>query len=279
MTAELRRLHVTVPRGLLDKLAAARDALSHSHAGASDDEILELGLDLIIERHRKRRGIGATPRARAAKQKETSIDVPHRPTGRSRHVPADVWRGVWERDGGCCSWPLEDGGVCGATHQLELDHIDGWALGADSTIARYRILCRSHQLLHARQLYGDTVIDRYARGGRGGRCSEPVAAYGALRAPSRQRLPFGAPASASRRDATLALLPPHRAPVRDDGDRRAGVSRPEQRGVLLGALGVARAAHRRLEPLVGADDRRRAGGLAVHRDVPHRRRHAPPRRR
>ncbi len=43
MNAELSRLHVTVPRRLLQKLAAARDALSHSHPGASEDQILELG--------------------------------------------------------------------------------------------------------------------------------------------------------------------------------------------------------------------------------------------
>jgi hypothetical protein len=48
LTAELRRLHVTVSRRLLDKLAAARDALSHSHPGASEEEILEIGLDLIL---------------------------------------------------------------------------------------------------------------------------------------------------------------------------------------------------------------------------------------
>ncbi len=41
LTAELRRVHLTVSRGLLQKLATARDALSHSHPGASDDVILE----------------------------------------------------------------------------------------------------------------------------------------------------------------------------------------------------------------------------------------------
>ncbi len=59
---------MTVSRRLLDKLAAARDALSHSHPGASEEEILEVGLDLILQRHAKRRGIGAKPRAKAPKQ-------------------------------------------------------------------------------------------------------------------------------------------------------------------------------------------------------------------
>src|SRR6266542_2453702 len=45
LSAELRRLHVTVSRRLLEKLDAARAALSHSHPGAGAEEIIEAGLD------------------------------------------------------------------------------------------------------------------------------------------------------------------------------------------------------------------------------------------
>src|SRR6266540_3232467 len=62
LDAERARVSMTVSRRLLDKLAAARDALSHSNPGASEEEILEVGLDLILQRHAKRRGIGAKPR-------------------------------------------------------------------------------------------------------------------------------------------------------------------------------------------------------------------------
>jgi hypothetical protein len=71
-TAELSRVHLTVPRRLLEKLATARDALSHSHPRGSDAESLEAGLDLIIQRHRKRRGIGCKPRKRAASATATA---------------------------------------------------------------------------------------------------------------------------------------------------------------------------------------------------------------
>jgi hypothetical protein len=43
LTEDLRRLHVTVSRRLLAKLDAARDALSHSHPGATTESILEAG--------------------------------------------------------------------------------------------------------------------------------------------------------------------------------------------------------------------------------------------
>ncbi|HEY6098450.1 MAG TPA: hypothetical protein VIW03_03410, partial [Anaeromyxobacter sp.] len=83
LTAERSRLHVTVSRRLLEKLAAARDALSHSHPGASEETILEVGLDLILERHAKRRGIGAKPRAKAP-AKEAAAVAPPPPRSRSR---------------------------------------------------------------------------------------------------------------------------------------------------------------------------------------------------
>jgi hypothetical protein len=162
LDAERARMNITVSRRLLDKLARARDVLSHSHPGASEEAILELGLDLIIERHAKRRGIGAKPRKPAANPEATSASTP-RPTGRSRHVPVHVWRAVWKRDGGRCVFPLENGGLCGSTHQLELDHVRGFALGAGTTVEECQILCRGHQDVSARRLYGDDLMDRYTR--------------------------------------------------------------------------------------------------------------------
>jgi hypothetical protein len=195
-TAELSRVHLTVPRRLLEKLATARDALSHSHPRASDADILEAGLDLVIERHRKRRGIGCKPRKRgapgpsaasasaaaaaapasASASASSCVSPPPRRSKRSRHVPADVWRAVWERDRGRCAWPLEGGEVCGSTHRMELDHVDGFALGAGTTVDACRLLCRPHQLVSARRLYGDDLMDRYL-GPKGGGCSEPTASY------------------------------------------------------------------------------------------------------
>ena len=91
---------VTVTRSLLKKLDQARDALSHSHPAATEDQILELGLDLILARHAKRRGIGAKPRAKAREEKPAAVVEPGAlqpvpPSPRSRHVQADVSRAVW----------------------------------------------------------------------------------------------------------------------------------------------------------------------------------------
>jgi 5-methylcytosine-specific restriction endonuclease McrA len=156
-TAEQSRVHITVSRRLLEKLAAARAALSHSHPSANEAEILEAGLDLILERQANRKGLVKKPR------KEPPVRRSAPPEGSDRFVPAHVRREVWRRDGGRCQFPLEGGGVCGSTYQVELDHVIAVAKGGPSTAANLRCACKAHNLRAARQAFGDAVMDRYAR--------------------------------------------------------------------------------------------------------------------
>jgi hypothetical protein len=169
-TAELSRMHVTVSRRLLDKLAQARDALSHSHPSASEETILEIGLDLILQRCAKRRGLVKNPRNQAPSPEEPDQNARSAP--RSRYVPAHVRRAVWKRDEGKCQWPVDSGGSCASTYQVEIDHVDGFALGADTTadttVEKCRLLCRGHQDVSARQLYGNDLMNHYTRPKGGG---------------------------------------------------------------------------------------------------------------
>jgi hypothetical protein len=151
VTAELRRLHITVPRRLLDKLAAARDALSHSMPNATDDEILEAGLDVLLAQQAKRKGLVEKPRK-----------VP--PQSKGDAVPAHVRRAVWLRAGGRCECRLDSGEVCGSTYKLELDHYPiPKARGGPATIENTRLACRPHNVGGARELFGNAVMDRYTR--------------------------------------------------------------------------------------------------------------------
>jgi hypothetical protein len=151
LTAELRRLHVTVSRRFLAKLEEARAALSHSHPGAGAEEILEAGLDLLIERQARRRGIVEKPRTAG----------PSSRPAKGGHVAASVKRAVWARDGGRCQWPVGGGGVCGSTLRVELDHVVPRARGGPSTEGNLRVLCRIHNGLAARQALGDGWMSRF----------------------------------------------------------------------------------------------------------------------
>ncbi|BDG10507.1 HNH endonuclease [Anaeromyxobacter paludicola] len=162
LTADLRRLHITVSRRFLEKLEAARDALSHACPGGFAEEILEAGLDLLLDRSARRKGLVAKPRAATGR-----TEVPDEPeaeaAARDRYVPAHVRREVWKRDEGRCQWPLASGGVCGSTRRLELDHVIPRALGGRTTAVNLRVLCRAHNDLAARGAYGDEWMDRFTR--------------------------------------------------------------------------------------------------------------------
>src|SRR5512145_2413692 len=154
LTADLRRLHVTVSKRFLEKVEAARDALSHSHPAADVEQILEAGLDLLLERAAKRRGLVKKPR---------SQPNPVADDGNPRQVPAAVRREVFVRDDGRCQWPTVGGGICGSTHRVELDHVVPVGRGGKATVANLRVLCAAHNALAARQLYGDEFMGRFRR--------------------------------------------------------------------------------------------------------------------
>jgi hypothetical protein len=162
LTEDLRRLHITVSRRFLAKVDAARGALSHSNPRATVESILEAGLDLLVARHRKRRGIGVAPSAGGRKAA----------TGR---ISADTKREVWARDDGKCQWALDGGGLCGSTVRLEFDHVIPRGRGGTSEPSNLRLLCRFHNQYVARQVYGDDLMDRFAA--RVPRASEPVAGW------------------------------------------------------------------------------------------------------
>jgi 5-methylcytosine-specific restriction endonuclease McrA len=171
LTAEARRLHVTVSKRFLEKLEVAREALSHSHPGADAEAILEAGLDLLIERAAKKKGLSTRPRAERAAPKIEAVPSkeepppsarPPAPRSRPRHIPADVRREVWLRDEGRCQFRLESGEICGSTHRLQFDHVHPFSLGGKSTVRNIRLACADHNLLAARLIFGDALMDRYA---------------------------------------------------------------------------------------------------------------------
>jgi hypothetical protein len=153
LTASLRRLHLTVSTGFMEKLAAVRTGLSHSMPHASMEQALEAALDLLLEKQARRKSLVKRPRRPPS---GTPTPTPT-PTGRP-HVPAHVEREVRLRDGDRCQFPLDGGGVCGSTWQVELDHILPDALGGPTTAANLRCACRAHTTIAAMRTLGPAVM-------------------------------------------------------------------------------------------------------------------------
>jgi hypothetical protein len=154
LTPTITRIHMSISPTFLKKLEDARLALSHSLPGADVEAILTAGLDLLLARDAKSKALVEKPRSTLDEAADCS---------EPGHVPAAVRREVWKRDGGCCQWQVDSGGVCGSRLRIEFDHVIPIALGGTSVIGNVRLLCARHNKLAARQKLGHGLMNRYCR--------------------------------------------------------------------------------------------------------------------
>ena len=67
---------------------------------------------------------------------------------RSRHIPADVRREVWKRDGGQCAF-IGTQGRCSERGFLEFHHVTPYADGGESVVENLELRCRAHNAYEA----------------------------------------------------------------------------------------------------------------------------------
>ncbi len=134
LTQHESRIHITVSPEFVALLKKAKAGQSHVQPRATDEQVLTAALQLLVAQQKKRKAT----------------------------VPAKVKREVMARDEGKCTWPLADGGTCGATVRLQIDHVVPRGKGGPSTPGNCRVLCQAHNLEAARQVYGDAHMDLFA---------------------------------------------------------------------------------------------------------------------
>jgi hypothetical protein len=84
----------------------------------------------------------------------------------SRHVPADVQRKVWERDGGRCAFVARTGRRCSERSYLEFRHVAPYARGGEATVANISLRCASHNAYEAEVVFGDGSQSPWGRARR-----------------------------------------------------------------------------------------------------------------
>ncbi len=141
----------TASTELRDKIERAQELLSHAVPSGDLAELFDRALDALIERETKRRMGAGKPR----KSKPPSPD--------SRHVPVEVARQVWERDGGQCTFSDEKGNRCSSRRFITLEHKNPYALGGPPTVENLCLLCWSHNEHAARSVFGEAHLEAKQR--------------------------------------------------------------------------------------------------------------------
>jgi hypothetical protein len=125
-----------------DDLLYAQALLGHAVPSGDPAQIIARALKVLI--------------AKLEQQKFAKTDRPRpcRPSENARHIPAEVKRTVWERDGGQCTFVGENGHRCEARTRLEFDHVEPVAQGGRATAQGLRLRCRAHDQYAAEQAFG-----------------------------------------------------------------------------------------------------------------------------
>ena len=161
LDAELRRLHITVSRRVLEKVDRARDGLSHALPGATTEQVLERALDLLLEEQARAKALVKRPRHARSPSPDPSPSPS--PSSVRPPIPAAIEREVRLRDGDRCQYPLDAGGTCGSTWQVELDHATSVAQGGETTVANLRCCCARHNRQAADEQLGPLARERRRR--------------------------------------------------------------------------------------------------------------------
>jgi 5-methylcytosine-specific restriction endonuclease McrA len=129
-------------------------------ANASFEQVLEIALDLFIEKEdpsrrserRKQRAEGKD--AAVSKDDSKAHGRPKTATPNGRYIPARIRDEIYERDHGQCTFVGTNGKRCASRSALQIDHINPVARGGASTEDNLRLLCAYHNRSEAERLLG-----------------------------------------------------------------------------------------------------------------------------
>jgi hypothetical protein len=149
LSPERYRVQFTVSRETHQNLRRAQELLRREVPDGDPGEIFDRALRLLLE-DVARRKLAATSRPRPVRATAAG----------SRHIPANVKRAVWLRDGGECAFVARSGRRCRERTFLEFHHIDPYAIGGETTSANLSLRCRAHNVHEAERLFGLFVPTR-----------------------------------------------------------------------------------------------------------------------
>lgn len=146
LSASSYRVEFTAGAALRGKIEQARNLLAHAIPSGSLAQLFERALDVLLDAEAKRRlGAGKPHRRRKL-----------RPG--SRHVPVELARRIWERDGSQCTFVDAQGRRCAERRFLTLKHREPFARGGPASLGNLCLLCAPHNALRAREVFGEAHI-------------------------------------------------------------------------------------------------------------------------
>ncbi len=143
LAPERYRVQFTASAETYEKLRLAQALLRHQIPDGELGKIVDRALTALLQELAKRK-CAATARPRTGRGTAPG----------SRHIPAEVKRVVWLRDGGRCAFVARNGRRCTEQSFLEFHHVVPYAAGGEPTADNIQLRCRAHNGYEAERYFG-----------------------------------------------------------------------------------------------------------------------------
>jgi hypothetical protein len=180
------KVQFTASADTVEKLRLAQALLRHQIPDGDPAAIFDRALTALLQELAKRK-FAATDRPRGGRGTDPG----------SRHIPAEVKRAVWLRDGGRCAF-VGRNGRCTEQDFLEFHHVAPYAAGGQSTADNIQLRCRAHNGYEAELYFGP---------GHPGRVREAQACPSHPLEQQRPRSRLGIPATTRSGPSTESVAP------------------------------------------------------------------------
>jgi len=143
LAPERYKIQFTATAETYKKLRLAQDLLRHQIPDADPAAVFDLALTALLQDLAKKK-VAATDRPRERRNLVVG----------ARHIPAEVKRAVWLRDGGRCVFVGRNGRRCTEQGFLEFHHVTPYAAGGQPTVDNIQLRCRAHNGYEAELDFG-----------------------------------------------------------------------------------------------------------------------------
>jgi len=151
LAPERYKVQFTASAEMNEKLRLAQELLRHQIPDGDIAQVIDRALSALLK-DLKRQKFATTDQPSG----RTSGRVPgdRGAASRTRHIPAEVRRKVWARDGGRCAFVARNGHRCTERGLLEFHHIVPCSAGGEATADNIQLRCRAHNGFEAELFFG-----------------------------------------------------------------------------------------------------------------------------
>ncbi len=146
------RLEITFTKEQFEELKKAKNLLSHvAHSGSWAEVISVMARKFNQSKLGKSKSKIRTSATNVGDLKSKNVALPGS-IQRRPYISVSLKRKIYSQAQGCCQYQSPDGSRCGSQFQVQIDHVAPVSWGGKTSLENLRLLCRTHNLLAAKQM-------------------------------------------------------------------------------------------------------------------------------